>query len=66
MLCSLLIVPFPASFLPSLPQVATKKHVSVAEVAASVVATVGPKSSGTVAEACRHYDDKVFGAKRIC
>ncbi|KAI7838570.1 hypothetical protein COHA_007642 [Chlorella ohadii] len=46
------------AFEVALEKVATKKHVSVAEVAASVVATVGPKSSGTVAEACRHYDDK--------
>lgn len=42
---------------------AAKKHVSVAEVAASIVATGGPKSSGTVAEACKFYDDKVFGSE---
>ncbi|PRW51077.1 DEAD-box ATP-dependent RNA helicase mitochondrial [Chlorella sorokiniana] len=39
-------------------EVAAKKHVSVAEVAAAIVATGGPKSSGTVAESCRFFDDK--------
>ena len=39
-------------------QVAAKKKASVAEVAASIVATGGPKSSGTIAEACRLFDDK--------
>lgn len=39
-------------------QVAAKKKASVAEVAASIVATGGPKSSGTIAEACRFFDDK--------
>ncbi|PRW50951.1 p25-alpha family [Chlorella sorokiniana] len=46
------------AFETALEKVAAKKHVSVAEVAAAIVATGGPKSSGTVAESCRFFDDK--------
>ncbi|PSC76607.1 p25-alpha family [Micractinium conductrix] len=46
------------AFETALEKVATKKQLTVAELAGKIVAAGGPKASGTKAQANRFYDDK--------
>jgi hypothetical protein len=47
-----------AEFLKAVAEVATKSKVTTEDIVAKIVASGGPKSSGTVAQANKFHDDK--------